>query len=49
MGYSVCMMADFQNALISRVYCVFWNSFLHRNSVNDLYNGFWYPFWNFHF
>ena len=23
MGYSLCMMADFQNALISQIFCVF--------------------------
>ena len=36
MGYSLCMMADFQNALISRVFCVFSSGFLHRTTVNDL-------------
>ena len=36
MGYSLCMMADFQNALISRIFCVFWSGFLHRTTVNDL-------------
>ena len=40
MGYSLCMMADFQNALISRIFGVFSNGFLHRTTVNDLYNGF---------
>ena len=40
MGYSVCMMADFQNALISRIFGVFRSGFLHRNTVNYLYNGF---------
>ena len=31
-----CMMADFQNALISRIFSVFWSGFLHRTTVNDL-------------
>ena len=36
MGYSLCMMADFQNGLISRIFGVFWSGFLHRTTVNDL-------------
>ena len=36
MGYSLCMMADFQNALISRIFGVFWSGFLRRTTVNDL-------------
>ena len=40
MGYSLCMMADFENALISRIFGVFWSVFLHRTTVNDLQNGF---------
>ena len=36
MGYSLCMMADFQNAVISRIFGVFWSGFLHRTTVNDL-------------
>ena len=36
MGYSLCMMADFQNALISRIFGVFSSGFLHRTTVNDL-------------
>ena len=35
MGYSLCMMADFQNALISQMFRVFWSGFLHRTIVND--------------
>ena len=27
MGYSLCMMADFQNGLISGVFSVFWRRF----------------------
>ena len=34
------MMADFQNALISRIFRVFSSGFLHSTSLNDLYNGF---------
>ena len=40
MGYSLCMMADFQNAFISRIFGVFLMSFLHRTALNDLYNDF---------
>ena len=40
MGYSLCIMADFQNGLISGIFVVFWSGFLHRTTVNDLYNGF---------
>ena len=36
MGYSLCMMADFQNSLISRIFGVFCRGFLHRTTVNDL-------------
>ena len=36
MGYSLCMMADFQNGLIFRICNVFWSGFLHRTTVNDL-------------
>ena len=36
MGYSLCMMAEFQNALISRIFSVFWSGFLHRTAGNDL-------------
>ena len=32
MGYSLCMMADFQNALMSRIFGVFWSGFLHRTT-----------------
>ena len=40
MGYSLCMMADFQNGLISRIFSVFGSGFLHMTTLNDLYNGF---------
>ena len=36
MGYSLCMVADFENALICRISGVFWRGFLHRTTVNDL-------------
>ena len=36
MGYSLCMIDDFQNGLISRILSVFWSGFLHRTTVNDL-------------
>ena len=36
MGYRLWMMADFQNALISRIFGVFWSGFLHRTTLNDL-------------
>ena len=38
MGYSLCMMADFENALISRIFGVFMSVFLQRTTVNDLKN-----------
>ena len=47
MGYSLCIIADFQNGLISRIFGVFWSGFLHRTTVNDLEKGFCYVFWNF--
>ena len=35
-GYNLCMMADFQNGLISRILIVFSSGFLHRTTLNDL-------------
>ena len=35
MGYSLCMMADFQNGLISLIFGVFSSGFLHRTTLND--------------
>ena len=49
MGYSLCMMADFQNGLISQILSVFSSGFLPRTTVNDLQNGFWHVLWNFNF
>ena len=31
---------DFQNALISRIFSVFWSGFLQRTTRSDLENGF---------
>ena len=36
MGYSLWMMSDLQNGVISRILGVFCSGFLHRTSVNDL-------------
>ena len=36
MGCGLCIMADFQNALISRIFCVFSSGFLQRATLNDL-------------
>ena len=49
MGYSLCMMADFQNGHISRIFSVFRSGFLDKTTVNDLLNGFRHVFWNFNF
>ena len=32
MGYSLCMMADFQNGLISRIFRVFTSGFFAQNN-----------------
>ena len=40
MGYSLCLMADFENGLISRIFGVLWSVFLDRTTVKDLKNGF---------
>ena len=36
MGYSLFMMADFENGLISRIFSVLWSGFWHRGTLNDL-------------
>ena len=36
MGYSLCMMADFQNGLISPIFGVFSSGFFHRTTLDDL-------------
>ena len=35
MGYSLCMMADFQNGLICRIFGVLWSGFLLSANAND--------------
>ena len=40
MGYSLCVMADFQNGFISRIFGVFSSGFLHKTTLNDLKSGF---------
>ena len=35
-GYSLCVMVDFKNGLISRIFSVFWSGFLPRTTRNDL-------------
>ena len=49
MGYSLCMMADFQNGLLFRIISVFSIGFSHRKTSNDLFNGFWHVFRSFNF
>ena len=34
MGYSLCMMAEFQNGLIFGIFGVFLSGFLHRGTLN---------------
>ena len=36
MGYSLCIMGDSENGLISRIFSFFWSGFLQRTTVNDL-------------
>ena len=36
MGYRLCIMADFQNGFISRIFGVFSSGFLHKTTLNDL-------------
>ena len=36
MGYRLCIMADFQNALISGIFNVFSSGFLYKTTLNDL-------------
>ena len=36
MDYSLCMMAEFENGLISRIFDLFSRGFLRRTTVNDL-------------
>ena len=48
-AYSLCMICDFENGLISWIFHVFWSGFLHTATRIDLKNGFWHVFWNFNF
>ena len=36
MGYSLCMMADFQNGLISLLFGIFSSGFLLKTTINAL-------------
>ena len=36
MGYSLCMIGDFENGPISRIFSVIWSSFLYRTTLNDM-------------
>ena len=36
MVYSLCMMGDFQNAVISRIFGVFSRGFVYRTTLYDL-------------
>ena len=40
MGYGLCIMADFQNGLISRIFGVFWSGVLDRTILSYLENAF---------
>ena len=40
MGNSLCMMADFENGLISGIFSVFRSGFWHRTTLNHFYNEF---------
>ena len=42
-------MAGFQNRLISRIFGVFSNGFLHKTTLMFLNNGFWHVFGIFNF
>ena len=39
MGYSLCMMGDFQDGVISRIFSAFWSGFFSRTTLNDLWNA----------
>ena len=44
-GYSLSMMADFQNRLISRIFGVFSTGLFHRTTLTWLKNRFSHVFW----
>ena len=48
-GNRLCVMADFQNGLISRILSVFSSGVLHRTTRIHLENKFWHDFWNSNF
>ena len=48
-GYSLCMMANFQNGLISRIFGVFSSGFVNRTTLLWLKNRFSHVFVNFNF
>ena len=48
-GYSLCLMADFQNRLISQLFGVFSSGFLHTTTLTWLKNRFPHVFLNFNF
>ena len=48
-GYSLCTMADFQNCLISLIFGIFSNGFLHRTTLVWVKNRFSHVFLNFNF
>ena len=48
-GYSFCMMVDFQNRVISRLFDVFSSGFLHRTILTWLENRFSHICLNFNF
>ena len=48
-GYSLCMMADFENRLISTIFGVLSSGFMHRTTLIWLKNRFSHVFLNFNF
>ena len=36
MGYSLYIMAYFQNGLVSRIFSLFWGGFLYKRTLNIL-------------
>ena len=49
MGYSLCMMADFQNGLISRIFRVFWSFFFPQSKSNSFVERILTCFFEFQF
>ena len=35
MAHRLCIMADFQNGLISGIFEAFWSGLFHRRTLND--------------